>query len=203
MQLIHGNCLDYLKDLPKNATIVTDPPYGSNTDTDYTRFKGGLAPSRKYNPVAGDNEPFDPAPWLAFSYVALFGYQFFASRLPLGTILVWQKKRTNQLGCTHLSDCELIWTNKGKGCYLFQHVWHGFDRQSERGKTLHPTQKPVELMKWIIEKLKIPTGTTIIDPYMGSGSTGLAALELGFDFVGIELDRAYFDIASERIHKSL
>lgn len=180
--------------------VVTDPPYGCKNDCNYQRFTGGISHSRNFHKgIVGDNEPFDPTPWLAYKHVALFGYQYFADKLPLGTILVWNKKRSNSLG-KFLSDCELAWINRGKGCYLFNHVWSGFDRQSERGnKTLHPTQKPVELMKWVIGKLKLPDGATILDPYLGSGATALATLELGYRFIGCEIEPEYYAIAKKRL----
>ena len=197
MKLFCGDCNEI--SLPECQAVITDPPYGVKNDCDYTRFRGGLSPVRnQHAEIKGDDQPFDPSPWLGYEHVCLFGYQYFAACLPIGTILVWNKKRPNQLG-TFLSDCELAWWNHGKGCYLFNHVWHGFDRETERGKTLHPTQKPVALMRWIIEKMKLPKGTVILDPFMGSGSVGLAAVELGYDFVGIEIDPVYYGIACERL----
>lgn len=64
---------------------------------------------------------------------------------------------------------------------------------------VHPMQKPVALMSWCIQEARVPAGGTIIDPYMGSGSTGIAALERGHPFVGVEIDRRYFDVACRRI----
>jgi len=194
-----ADCLTIIDDLPHIDAVVTDPPYGAKTDTDYTRFSGGLSPSRNHHQgIKGDDLPFDPAPWLSFPKVVLFGYQYFAAKVPVGTILVWNKKRPTQLG-TFMSDCELAWQKGGHGVYLFNHVWHGFDRESERGKTLHPTQKPVALFKWIIERQKLKPGATILDPYLGSGATGIAALELGFNFIGAEIEPSYFEIAKQRI----
>lgn len=194
-----ADCLTLLPTFPPDCAVISDPPFGCSTDTDYTRFSGGLSPSRNHHHgIIGDSQPFDPTPWLAFPKVVLFGYQYFASALPVGTILVWNKKRESQLG-TFLSDAELAWQKGGKGVYLFNHVWHGFDRATERGKTLHPTQKPVALMKWIIQRQKLPVGKTILDPYMGSGATGIAAIELGYNFIGCEICPEYYEIATQRI----
>jgi site-specific DNA-methyltransferase (adenine-specific) len=201
MQLLQGDCLELIRDIdPKSIhAIVSDPPYGADNDCDYTRFSGGKSPSRRYHKgIAGDDQPFDPSPWLGFPKVILWGYQFFAERVPQGTVLVWNKKRPNQLG-TFLSDCELAWQKGGKGVYLFNHPWHGFDRASERGQSLHPSQKPVELMAWCIKRLNLPEGATILDPYMGTGATGVAAKRLGYQFIGIEQEREYFQIAQRRI----
>lgn len=183
--------------------ILSDPPYGCANDCDYTRFSGGISPSRNHHKgIIGDNQPFDPSRWLNHQHVVLFGYQHFAQRLPVGTLLVWNKKRAKGLG-KFLSDCEIAWWNKGKGCYLFNHVWNGFDRESERGeKTLHPSQKPIAVWEWIIQRMKLPPGATICDPFMGAGSCGIAAKRLGYDFVGIEIEKQYFNAAKSRIGKA-
>jgi site-specific DNA-methyltransferase (adenine-specific) len=171
----------------RRVAIVTDNPYGMDNDADYSRFTGGLKESNTFEPIAGDDKPFDPQPWLSFPYVTLWGYQFLAPRLPLGSVLVWSKKRESQMG-EFLSDCELGWEKGGHGVYQFSHIWHGFDRESERGETLHPNQKPVALMRWCIERQNIPKDFTIVDPYCGSGPTLQAAHLLGYDCIGIDID---------------
>ena len=116
--LYHGDCLFILPHLGPVDLILTDPPYGCKNNCDYTRFSGGLSESRNYGKqIFGDEKPFDPSPFLGFSGVILFGYQFFADKLPPGTILIWNKKRESQLG-SFLSDCELAWKKGGSGCYL-------------------------------------------------------------------------------------
>lgn len=207
--LHNANCLDLIDTFPKDAAILTDPPYGCRNNCNYTRFSGGLSQSRNHNyrtgkvwqGIPGDDKPFDPTPFLKWKKVILLGYQFFAQHLPLGTILVWNKKRDSGLG-KFLSDVEIAWMRGGKGAYIFQHCWNGFDRESERGKTLHPTQKPVALMKWCLTKLKLPPHSTIIDPYFGSGSVGIAAVEMGHHFIGREIDPHYFSIGKERIEQA-
>ena len=198
--LINANNQDI--EFPDNAAIVSDPPYGISNNCNYKRFKG-IIPSTNFAPVEGDDQPFDPSRWLTFPFVALFGFQFFADRLPVGSTLVWNKKRDNQLGRTLMSDCEIAWMNRGSGSYLFNHVWNGFDRASERGqKTKHPTQKPVAVMKWLIEKLDPPKDSVIVDPFCGSGSTLMAAEELGFDSIGVELSESYCGVTEQRARES-
>jgi site-specific DNA-methyltransferase (adenine-specific) len=119
-------------------------------------------------------------------------------KLTVGTTLVWLKKRDNQLG-KFLSDCELAWQKGGQGVYAIEHIWHGFDRESAKGqKTLHPSEKPVPVMAWCIRRLNLPKGSIILDPYAGSGSTGVAAIELGFNFIGCELEPDYVEPANRR-----
>lgn len=98
--------------------VISDPPYGMNLDTDNSRFSGGNAASvcRRGNgvgtgnaaPIIGDAEPFDPSPWLDYERVVLFGSNHFASRLPVGTTLVWLKRNDAAFG-SFLSDAEIAW----------------------------------------------------------------------------------------------
>lgn len=197
-----GDCYE-LKDKISADALLTDPPYGCSNNCDYSRFSGGLSPSRNFHEgIVGDDQPFDPRPWLNYQHVVLFGYQFFAQQLPLGTVLIWNKKRPNQLG-TFLSDAELAWSKGGKGVYLFSHVWHGFDRQSERGRTLHPTQKPVALWEWVLDRLKLQPGQVVFDPFMGSGPLAVACVRRGLTYHGCEVNKTYYDVARERIRNEL
>jgi site-specific DNA-methyltransferase (adenine-specific) len=195
-----GDCLEVIRDLDvaSISAVVTDPPYGIDSDTDYTRFTNGLSDHGHFGKIIGDSEPFDPSPWLRFPKVILFGANCFCNRLPPGSFLVWCKKQSANLG-KFLGDCEVAWMKGGHGCYLFHHIWDGFNRESERNGTLHPTQKPVALLLWCIERLKLAPGSTILDPYMGSGTTGVAALRAGYNFIGIEQHEPYFRIAERRI----
>ena len=179
--------------------VVTDPPYGVKNRGDYVRFSGGWTKNGDHRPIRGDDRPFDPTPFLRFPRLVLWGANFYSHRLPGGGWLVWCKKRQSAIG-KFLGDCELAYFKPGKAVYLFHHEWSGLLRESERGvKTLHPSQKPVELMRWCIRRLKLKPGSTILDPYMGTGSCGLAAIAEGMGYIGVEIDPAYFKIAKARI----
>lgn len=201
--LYRGNCLEILPDLTGIDAVISDPPYGMNWDTDYTRFTGGASSARtKSERIKNDAKPFDPSPFLGFPSVILFGANHYANRLPKGSWLVWSKRPMTKLG-TFLSDCELAWKKGGEGVYLFHQEWDGFNRQGERGVAReHPTQKPVALMGWCIQQANVPAGGVVSDPYMGSGTTGVACANLGRRFIGIELDPRYFDIACKRIEQA-
>lgn len=135
--------------------------------------------------------------WLAYPKVVLWGANHFAGRLPVGTSLVWIKKADHLFG-TFLSDCEIGWMKGGHGVYAHREQFPPPSRMAENfGKTAHPTQKPVGLMAWAIQKAKA-TGT-VLDPFMGSGTTGVACTALGLPFVGIEIDPRYFAVALDRI----
>jgi site-specific DNA-methyltransferase (adenine-specific) len=101
--------------------------------------------------------------------------------------LVWDKLQPHDFS---LAMCEQAWTNVRKPAKMFRKSVLGYEK-------LHPTQKPTELMKWCIGHL--PEPQSILDPFMGSGTTGVAAVQLGRDFIGIEREPTYFDIACKRI----
>jgi DNA modification methylase len=196
-----GDCLEVLADLPRDAVIVSDPPYGMAWNTDSTRFTfGGRS---DWGKVRGDDRPFDPSPWLGFRKVILWGANHYGARLPVGTTLVWIKKADHLFG-TFLSDAEIGWMKGGYGVYCYRKSFPSFCRIKEGGgKVVHPTQKPIGLMEWCIGRLKLEPGTLVVDPYMGSGTTGVAAVRLGFDFVGCEIDPAYYAVARARIDAEL
>ena len=196
-ELWHGDCRDVLPLVTADA-CVTDPPYGMDWDVDHTRFTVGKNGHGKASvkdwglKIAGDAVPFDPAHLLGFDRVVMFGSNHFASRLPVGTTLVWIKKLDTGFG-KFLSDAEVAWMKGGHGVYCRRDT-------TLLGETLnrcHPTQKPVSLMEWCIERIGRPE--VVFDPYMGSGTTGVAAMNLGLRFVGVEIHRPYFDEACRRI----
>lgn len=157
-----------------------------------------MARSTKFGGVSivGDDEPFDPSPWLAFQEVILWGGNHFASRLPDSSRwLTWDKR--DGVCQNDQADCEHAWTNLSGPARITRHLWNGMLKQSERGDIrVHPTQKPVAVMQWAIEHTE---GETILDPFMGSGTTGVACAKLGRKFVGIEIEEKYFNIAVKRI----
>lgn len=202
-----GDCREILPTLGKVDAVVTDPPYGMSWNTDSTRFTGG---NRKpgdgrsdFCSIVEDYVPFNPDPWLIFPEVILWGANHFAQRLPLGTTLVWLKKSPHAYG-TFLSDAEIGWQTSGHGVYC-KHVEFqgGLARKAEYNglQSAHPTQKPIDLMVWCIQRLR--GGKRILDPFMGSGTTGVAAVKLGRRFIGIEVEPKYFDIACRRIEDAL
>ena len=209
-----GDCREIAPTLPRPDAVISDPPYGMAANTDSRRFSGGKnsnrarqrGPGREWAAIEGDAEPFDPLPWLALAdRVVLWGANHFGSRLPVGTTLVWIKKEPHLWG-TWLSDAEVGWMSGGHGVYCKEVSFPPPSRIAEAdlgsGLAAHPTQKPVELMAWcILERAKVPEGDLVLDPYMGSGTTGVASLRNGRRFTGIEIDQTYFDIACRRIER--
>lgn len=207
-----GDCLDVLRTLPSGSVdaVVTDPPYGMKWRTNSKRFSRPT--SRKlgsgrddYPAIHGDDKPFDPSPWLCFPKVVMWGANHYAARLPVGTTLIWLKKADHLFG-TFLSDAEVGWMKGGHGVYCFRKQFPPPCRIQEGGlkkKAVHPTQKPIALMEWCIRRLRLPEEATIFDPYMGSGTTGIAAIRQGMNFIGCELSPEYFAIARRRIDAAL
>jgi site-specific DNA-methyltransferase (adenine-specific)/modification methylase len=197
-----GDCREILPDLGKVDAVVTDPPYGIG----YSKGSGGKGKHhvRNIEAIEGDTEPFDPAPFLDFEEVILWGGNHYASRLPHGCWLAWDKLAGME-AFDSFSDVEFAW-QKGRGKdRIFSHLWKGICKASEKGggkERWCPTQKPVDLMRWCI-KLLPPTATLILDPFMGSGTTGVAAVKLGRKFIGIEIVPKYFEVACRRIADAL
>lgn len=189
--LIRGDCLDVLRELPDGCVdaVVTDPPYGIGE-----RMQGGTwGAAEKY----ADFRRWDTLPpqsffdWIGSVSVPVicWGGNYFPLP-PSRCWLIWDK--TNAVRT--MADAELAWTN--------------LDRPTKRysGKvgtheTGHPTEKPLSLMRWCMQF--VPKFATVIDPFMGSGTTGVACVQTGRRFIGIEIDENYFKIAERRINEAL
>lgn len=195
-----GDCMDILPTLPKVDAVVSDPPYGIGYLGSTKPGKASTTGKHLRIPVHGDDKPFDPAPFLGLGVCAFTGAQHFAERLPGGSFHVWNKR----LGYEPIAqaDGDLIWVSGEKRALrIVDMLWRGLCRHVEREDLIeHPTQKPVALMRWIIEKAGSPA--LIFDPYMGSGSTGVAAIQAGLQFIGCEIDSLHFATACRRIEQA-
>ena len=199
--IYHGDCRDVMSCVSADV-VVSDPPYGMKWPCDNRRFCGGSPDSKARRPkqprfypsVVGDDEPFDPAPWLLFTRTILWGANHFSQALPRGTTLVWIKRLEGAFG-TFLSDAEIAWMSGGHGVYCFRDL----SMQGETHWRQHPTQKPIPLMQWCLGF----TSGTVLDPFMGSGSTLLAAKELGRCAIGIEIEERYCEIAANRLRQGV
>ncbi len=201
-----------LPTLGKVDAVITDPPYGMDWNTDSTRFSGGnriedRGEGREWKRIEEDAAPFDPAPWTTFPRCVLFGANHYGARLPVGTTLIWLKKGDHLFG-TFLSDAELAWMKGGHGVYAFRQEWspqHKANDLNGGGKpcSAHPCQKPITLMAWCMDKAKVAEGMTVLDPFMGSGTTGIACIRTGRRFIGVEKDPAHYATALARIQREL
>jgi site-specific DNA-methyltransferase (adenine-specific)/modification methylase len=195
-----GDCMEVLPTLPKVDAVIADPPYGIcyMAPTGVGGEHANL-PRRAYGAIHGDDKPFDPSPWLAFREVLLWGANHYAHRLPASAgWLIWDKR--DGMTPNNNSDCEIAWLKGGGSARMFRHLWNGMCQASEKGEArAHPTQKPVALMAWCLGFVK---ARTVLDPYMGSGTTGVACVNDGRAFIGIERKPKYFDIACRRIEQA-
>jgi DNA modification methylase len=207
-----GDCMEVLPTLPGHDLLLTDPPYGIGESSAKveSRQRGGklgtllgykgkaMADQKDYGSFDWDQEP-PPADLIDLmrsqcKWQAIFGGNYFG--LPASRCwLVWDKLNGNN----DFADCELAWTNWPKAVRRIQWRWNGMLRQGNEAR-YHPTQKPLQVMVWAAGLA--PSSDSVLDPFMGSGTTGVACAQLGKAFTGIERERRYFDIACERIGRA-
>lgn len=207
--VVEGDCLQMLTEIPNSVTVITDPPWGSDTACNAQRFTRRASPfwqnvdNSKVTPheqIVGDDVEFDPRPFLKWPCI-MWGANHFTRHLPhSGGWLVWDKR----LGAEDLAEkgwplgeAELAWSNLRGSTRVFRNLWVGLLRTQERGEFYHPTQKPIELMMWCIEQAKFPE--TVFDPYCGAGSTLIAAKRMGKHFLGMETKPNYVAITRKRL----
>jgi site-specific DNA-methyltransferase (adenine-specific)/modification methylase len=192
-----GDCRDILPTLGKVDAVVTDPPYGIGEAAGKAKTRGKLAAAIDYGNDDWDNEPISPEVIsmvrAAGNWQIIFGGNYYDCPAT-SCWLVWDKEN----GANDFADCELAWTNLPKAVRRIRYMWNGMLRANGEQRGDHPTQKPIGVMKWAIGHLPEPS-STILDPFMGSGTTGVAAVQMGRKFIGIEREPKYFDIACKRI----
>jgi site-specific DNA-methyltransferase (adenine-specific)/modification methylase len=194
--LYHGDARDVLLSLPRMDAVVTDPPYGLDEAAGKNASRTNLALAKDYGVDEWDSEPLDAATLQlvlgAGKWAIVFGGNYYPLP-PTSCWLVWDKENTGDF-----ADCELAWTNLPKAVRRIRYMWNGMLRANNEPRGDHPTQKPVGVMTWSLSQL--PAGCkTIIDPCAGSGTTGVACVQLGLSVTLIERERKYFDVACERI----
>ena len=200
-RIMEGDCLEVMKQFPDKCfdLVLTDPPYGIGEAAGKNESRGCLAKSKDYGYSDWDDKIPDAAYFDEIFRVSknqiIFGGNYFILP-PSSCWLVWDKLN----GKTDFADCELVWTSFDTAVRKFSFRWQGMlqEDMKHKEKRYHPTQKPVKLFMQIIEKYSQP-GETILDPFLGSGTTAIAAYNTGRHCVGIEKIPAYVDIARERL----
>lgn len=211
-KVYNTDCMEYMRTLPDNAfdLAVVDPPYFSGPERRgyYGRKESPIGVHRTYQVSSAWEVPgpeyFDQLLRVAQRYI-VWGCNYFDYQFPPGRI-VWDKCN----GSSSFSDCELAATNCHDSVRLFRYMWNGMmqgksiaEGHIQQGnkalneKRIHPTQKPVALYTWVFARYAAP-GDRVLDTHLGSGSSRIAAYDAGLDFVGIELDRHYFDAQNQR-----
>lgn len=201
-QVITGDCLEVMRGMDTGSVdaVITDPPYGMGNLNKFGS-RSRLTKAQPYTPIIGDDKPFNPSHLIDFPIVVLFGANWYADKLPpSGGWVIWDKK--DGLPPNNFSDGEMAWIKNSNTVRIFRHRWSGMLKASEQNeRRVHPMQKPIALMAWILEKYTMP-GDTVLDPYCGSGPVGVACIQTGRRFIGIEIDPTYADIARARCEKA-
>ncbi len=181
----------------QGGAVITDPPYGvAVVKSGMVGADFGIAKKGKYAPVEGDDKTPDVRHLLSLAKKQIiWGGNYFADQLPaVGSWLVWDKRSDSGIENT-FADCELAWSNIGCPARIYRQLWNGMIREGEHDKRVHPTQKPVRLLQWCVEK----TEGAIIDPYLGSGTTMVSAENLKRRCFGIEISPDYCAVILQRM----
>ncbi len=200
--IYHGDCIEIMPQLEHVDLVLTDPPYGISF-VGNGRDVGGsnLAKCNNYIPMKGDKFKYDMEFLTSRQIpVSIWGANHF-SGLPAATCwLIWDKRVNNKSDM--FADVELAWTNYKGPARIFCYPWKGMIRPKPEMERIrvHPTQKPINVMKWNIGFID---DGTIADPFMGSGTTLVAAKELGRNCIGIEIEEKYCEIAARRLAQEM
>ena len=193
-----GDCLDIMPLLGRVDAVVTDPPYGIGESGGKSKSRGKLAAADPYEHKDWDTQTLDAHVNMAISMARssiVFGGNYY-DLPPTSCWLVWDKLN----GSNDFADCELAWTNLPKAVRRISWLWNGMIRKGNDIRQ-HPTQKPIGVIEWCIGHLPI-TSETILDPFAGSGTTGVACVNMGRRFIGIERDPDYFEIMCKRVEEA-
>lgn len=184
-RLILGDCMEVMKELGRVDAVVTDPPYGIGISSNPVRQKHT---KKNWDASAPVQESIDAMLDISDEQI-IWGGNYFSLR-PSRGFFIWDKKQPENFS---LAMCEYAWFSKDHNAKIFTKSVLSYDKQ-------HPTQKPVALMEWCLGFL--PDAKSILDPFMGSGTTLVACQRLGRNGIGIELDPEYFDIACRRVEEA-
>lgn len=200
------DCIEGMKQYPDNyfELAIVDPPYGIKMDGGKI---GGdnCGKAKDYTKKEWDNEP----PPLEYFYELfrvsknqiVWGANHFISRMPYDSScwLIWDKDNSG-----NFADCEMAWTSFDTAVRKFKFRWNGMLQQNMKDKEvrIHPTQKPVALYKWLLDKYA-KQGDKILDTHLGSASSRIATYDLNFDFTGFELDPEYIEQSTIRFNNHI
>ena len=202
--IYHGDCRQVLPQLGRFDLLLTDPPYGinvANMHEDSGRRPGkslahkGFYDFQEWDACAPDDDLLRMAIGAATNSI-LWGGNYF-NLGPSRCFLVWDKDN----GSNQFADAELAWTNLDKPVRLKRHMWNGMLRRNGEIRHGHPTQKPLDLMKWCISLA--PDAQTVLDPFLGSGTTLVAAKAAKREATGIEREEKYCEIAAKRLSQEV
>ena len=194
------DCMEYMRGLPDKefALAIVDPPYGIQT-SNLTGFKKKCIQYEQTEKCSEwDKKPpkeyFDELFRVSKNQI-IWGVQYFTDMLPpFSQLIVWDK----ETGDNYFADGEAAYCSIKGTLRIFRHQWCGCFKDSERDeKAIHVNQKPIALYKWLLSHYA-HSGDRILDTHLGSGSSRIACHDMGFDFVGIEIDKDYFEAEDKR-----
>ena len=196
IELLHIDCMEYMATMPDKAfdLAIVDPPYGNSTDVMNLENTGvshaaKRTQTKKYKNVAPKPDYFKELERVSKRQI-IWGGNFFGLK---GGYIVWNKNGTA------FGEGEMAWDSGSMAIRFFEYTWNGMLQGDMKNKEnrIHTHQKPVALYKWLLHNYAKP-GDKILDTHLGSGSSAIAAHKMGFDFVGCELDKDYYDAACKR-----
>lgn len=199
-KIYQGDCLELMKGMADKSVdlVLTDPPYGIGADS--KGFKNGTSSSQyemsEWDSQIPSREVFDEMRRVSKNQI-IFGGNYFLEYLKnTRCFIIWDKGT----GDNSYADAEIAWTSFDRVIKIVNKVWVGANAKERFEKRLHPTQKPVEVMEWILMNFS-EEGMTILDPFAGSGTTCVAAQNLHRNFIGIEISEKYVEIARDRLRR--
>ena len=195
--LYNADCLPAMKEMPDNAfdLAIVDPPYGIGiTDAGWVKSNSNIITSNKWDNNIPPREYFDELFRVSKNQIIWGGNYFLDYLTNTRCFVIWDK----QIGeCTSFASSELAWTSFDKSTKTF------YEHPAKHGKAkIHPTQKPVLLYKWLLTKYAKP-GQTILDTHLGSMSSVIACIDMGYSITGYEVDKEYFDNGVSRVQRHL
>lgn len=185
--------------------VISDPPYGINhkkgrSGKELTDSKSISSTKKRWcQSIVGDSGEFNASEFKSAAGIGFTGASHFYHTLPVGGSLHCWDKRGNYKPLDQ-ADADMVWISNKRQSRVFHLVWRGICRHAEnRDPIVHPTQKPVALMEWIIDLLGVTPADVVFDPYCGSGTTGVACKKRGIPFIGCEIVPEFYETAKERI----
>lgn len=206
-KIYNEDCLDTMSRMSDNSVdlILTDPPYGINIAKTGTVGASNLARVTQFKKSDWDSQTPDKKIFKEMIRISknqvIFGGNYFVEYLKNSSCwLVWNKDN----GKNNFADCELAWTSFNSAIRIFNFRWQGMLQQNmkEKERRYHPTQKPIQLFSWILNNYSKSTDI-IYDPFGGSGTTGVASIKLGRQWIISEIDKDYCDIANKRTKEEM
>lgn len=200
VQIINGDCMEAMANIPDKVfdLAIVDPPYGIGDFTNSTlskcravtvsKFSGNV----KWNHEVPNSEYFSELTRVSKEQI-IWGANYYNCFPKNGAAIIWHKHTKHP----NYSDCEIASYSKGVRVSYVSIEWYSLNRSEI---TIHPCQKPVALYQWLLKNYAKP-GDRILDTHLGSGSSAIAAYNMGFDFTGYEIDADYYQAAVDRFNR--